>query len=64
MVTQKVLQPKKSPRLTAGKKSADPTLWADIIAMGKSLPAEVRDRIPRDAATHFDEYVSGRRKKR
>jgi hypothetical protein len=40
----------------------DPTLWADIVAIGKSIPPEAQARVPADAATNFDDYIEGRRK--
>ena len=62
MVTKKPATPRKRKPTPKKAVSKDPTLWSDIIAIGKSIPPEERARIPADAATYFDDYIEGRRK--
>ena len=63
MVTKRTTTKKtasKRPRRTASPSaSLDPTLWADIEAIGRRIPDEVRANMPRDAAARFDDYIEG-----
>jgi hypothetical protein len=36
-----------------------PPLWERIVALGESLPADVRARLPRDLAAEHDHYIYG-----
>ena len=36
--------------------SLDPTLTADIVAIGRRIPKEELDKLPRDGAARFDDY--------
>ena len=58
MVTER-LTPKKSPapkRRDPKKRASDPTLWADIAALGRRIPDSELANLPRDGAARFDEY--------
>lgn len=41
----------------------DPTLWEDLRAIGRSVPKEELDRLPRDGAGDPDYYIYGTSKK-
>jgi hypothetical protein len=49
-------KPSKHPASNKGV-SLDPTLTADIIAIGRRMPRSELANIPRDASTRFDDYI-------
>lgn len=53
-VTKKAAPPKR--RTPKKRASLDPTLTADIIAIGRGIPKEELAKIPRDASERFDNY--------
>ncbi len=59
MVTKRPAAKKTAAKPRAPKKRAslDPTLTADIVAIGRRIPKEDLAKIPRDASTRFDEYL-------
>ncbi len=59
MVTKRSVTKKAAPakRRTLKKRaSLDPTLTADIIAIGHRIPKEELAKLPRDGSTRFDDY--------
>jgi hypothetical protein len=57
MVTRRAsAKPKKR-----AKKALNPNeaLWRDLVAIGESVPKELRARMPRDLAANFDHYHDG-----
>ena len=51
---------KKSPapkRREPKKRASDPTLWADIAAIGRRIPKSELANLPKDGAARFDEYI-------
>jgi hypothetical protein len=59
MVTKRPTPKKRAakPREPKKRASLDPTLIADLVAIGRRIPAEDLAMIPRDASTRFDEYL-------
>jgi hypothetical protein len=59
MVTKRPT-PKKSPapkrREPKKRASLDPTLTADLVALGRRIPDSELANLPRDGAARFDEY--------
>ena len=59
MVTKRPT-PKKSPapkrREPKKRASLDPTLTADLVALGGSIPDSELANLPKDGAAHFDDY--------
>jgi len=43
----------------AGESPHPQPLWEKIVALGQSLPPEVRERLPRDLAAEHDHYLYG-----
>ena len=57
MVTKNTKR-KPAPRRKPAKKTA-PSIWAEIIALGESIPPEERARAPRDGARNLHHYLHG-----
>ena len=59
MVTKRPVtkKPAKPARRTPKKRASDPTLWADIAAIGRRIPKSELANLPKDGAARFDEYI-------
>lgn len=60
MVTNRPSSKKKASKPTrrtppSARSSLDPTLFEDIIAIGRKIPIKELDQFPRDGAEHFDD---------
>ena len=60
MAVRKVTKPaKRAPKKPAATTTEKLGIWDEIIALGKRIPLEEQDRLPRDLAARADEYLEG-----
>jgi len=55
---QKPRRKRKSPNASEFV-SRDPTLWADLLAIARSIPEEELAKLPRDGSINDDHYIYG-----
>ncbi len=56
MVIRKPTEPEKRVRRTSASKRS---LWDEIAELGRTLPNDVIERMPRDGAKNSDHYLHG-----
>jgi hypothetical protein len=62
MVTKRTPTKKQPPRRRRKAAMKDPTLWEDLAAIGRRIPDDVVDRMPKDLGRNLRHYMYGKPK--
>lgn len=59
MTIRKLSASRRQPKPLAKEVRPDLRLWQDLVEIGRSVPKEIRAKLPRDLAQNFDHYHDG-----